>query len=112
MADFTIKRNDTSPSISYSLGDAAGDAVNLTGASVVFKMAKARGSGLPGELAVDSAAVIVTASEGDVRYDWDAADTEAAGDYVAEFEVTYSDGEVETFPNAEYITVTVKADIS
>lgn len=36
----------------------------------------------------------------------------AAGSYVCEFEVTYSDSTIETFPNDGYIRVEVLSDIA
>lgn len=51
-------------------------------------------------------------ANGVVRYDWDAADTANAGRFEAEFEVTYSDGTVETFPNNDFIVVQIGGDIA
>jgi uncharacterized protein YfaS (alpha-2-macroglobulin family) len=44
-------------------------------------------------------ATIHDAPNGVVRYSWGTDDTDEAGRYRAEFEVTYADGSVETFPN-------------
>jgi hypothetical protein len=61
---------------------------------------------------INADAVIVTADQGLVRYDWDAADTNAIGSFQAEFEVTYADTTVETFPNDGYIRVEIISDIA
>jgi len=105
---FYIKQNDTSPSVLATLQDANGDAVNLTGASIRFHM-RVIGSA---QTTVDAAATIVTAVSGIVRYDWIAADTDTVGSYQAEFEVTYADASVETFPNDGYIRVEITDDIA
>ncbi len=107
MATFSIKRNDTSPSLLTTLTDAAGTAVDLTGATVRFHM-----NDLAGTNVVDAAVTVVTAASGIVRYDWDAADTAAAGLHRAEFEVTYSDSTVETFPNDGFLMVNVLEDLA
>lgn len=105
---FYIKRNDTSPSMLAKLQDADGNAVNVTGATVRFHL-RAIGSQT---VTVDEAATIVTAIDGLVRYDWQAADTATIGSYQAEFEVTYADATVETFPNDGYIRVEIIGDIA
>lgn len=105
---FYVKQNDTSPAMLATLQDADGNAVNVTGATVRFHM-RAVGSTT---VVVDEAATIVTDLDGLVRYDWQAADTDTIGSYQAEFEVTYSDGSVETFPNDGYIRVEITDDIA
>jgi hypothetical protein len=105
---FYVKQNDTSPSMLATLQDADGNAVNVTGATIRFHM-RTIGSTTS---KVDDAAVIVTADNGEVRYDWDAADTDTVGSYQAEFEVTYADGSIETFPNDGYIRIEITDDIA
>lgn len=105
---FNLKQNDTSPSIQTTLLDGNGLAVDITGnLGVTFHMRNSEGT-----VIIDTAATVVTADFGIVRYDWDAADTATAGTFQAEFEVTYSDGKVETFPNASYIEVIITDDIA
>lgn len=105
---FYVKQNDTSPAMQATLQDADGNAINVTGASVRFHM-RAVGST---QTVVDAAATIVTALSGIVKYEWDAADTDTVGSYQAEFEVTYADASVETFPNDGYIRVEIIDDIT
>ncbi len=61
---------------------------------------------------VDAPAVIEDADNGIVYYSWDAADTDTIGSYEAEFEVTFTGGEIETFPNNRYIEVEITDDIA
>lgn len=105
MSTFAIKRNDTSPSWVVTLTEAAG---NLSGATVNMHMK------LPGASSakVDAACTIVDATAGTVRYDWSSGDTDTAGLYEAEFEVTYSDATVETFPNVGFFLVNVDGDLA
>ena len=103
-----IKQNDTSPSIQTQFLDGDGLPVDITGnLGVSFHMRDAAGT-----VKIDTAATVVTAASGIVRYDWLAADTDTAGTFQAEFEVTYSDGKIETFPNASYIEVIITDDIA
>jgi hypothetical protein len=105
---FYVKQNDTSPSMLATLQDADGNVINLNGATVRFHMRKISSS----VVVVDNAATVVTADQGLVRYDWQADDTAAIGSYLAEFEVTYADATVETFPNDRYIRVEIIDDIA
>jgi len=105
---FYVKQNDTSPAMLATLQDADGNAIDLTSASVRFHMRPVGG----GQVVVDEAATIVTAASGLVRYDWIAADTDTIGSYQAEFEVTYADASIETFPNDGYIRVEIIDDIA
>jgi hypothetical protein len=105
---FNLKQNDTSPSIQTTLLDGNGFAVDITGnLGVTFHMRDSAGT-----VVIDTAATVITAATGIVRYDWLPADTATSGTFQAEFEVTYSDGKVETFPNASYIEVIITDDIA
>lgn len=104
---FYVKQNDTSPAMLATLQDGDGNAINIQGASVRFHMRQIGRS----DIVVDAPAVIVTPIEGLVRYDWGAADTDTVGSYQAEFEVTYNDASIETFPNDGYIRVEIIDDI-
>ena len=94
MADYYFVQNDTYPPISGVCADEHGNPIDLTGSSVRFHMRHKDTD----ELVVDSAALIDTASAGEVVYDWNIGDTATPGAFSAEFEVTYPDGGVETFP--------------
>jgi len=105
---FYIKQNDTSPAMLVTLQDGSGTAVDLSGASVRFHMYTQDRS----TEVVDAAANLVTPASGVVRYDWDAADTITSGTFIAEFEVTYADSTVETFPNLNYIKVQITKELA
>ena len=107
MADFTIKQGDTSPAIEATLKDNTGNVVNLTGASVRFHMAT-----LGFSSKIDAAATIVNASEGKVKYEWQSADTVTADSFIVEWEITYSDSSVETFPNDGYTRIKIERKVS
>jgi hypothetical protein len=104
--DFFLKRGDTSPVLEFVLDPLT----NLTGATVVFNMR------LPGaasaKVSRKAVQVVSPATDGKVRYVWAAEDTDTVGTYSAEFEVTYQDGSVETFPNADDITVHIRQDLA
>lgn len=106
MSSFQIKTNDTAPPIEATL-TAASVAVDLTSATVRFHMVDSANA-----VKVDAAATIVTAGDGTVKYSWDAADTDTAGRYRAEWEVTFSDGTIRTFPTPGYTTVVVHGDLA
>lgn len=108
MTNFFIKSGDTSPALAATLTDSDGNAIDITGASVDFHMSPRGGDGTK----VDAQATITDASNGKVEYRWSQSDTDTPGTYRGEFEVTYSGGDVETFPNDEYITISVTEEIA
>lgn len=91
---FKIKQNDTSPALQATLKDASLSVINLTGATVRFHM-----KSVGGTVKIDAPMDIISALGGVVRYDWQAGDTDTVDTYYIEFEVTYVDSSVETFPN-------------
>src|SRR5690606_18582162 len=100
-----LKRNDTKDTISYSMTYADGTPVNLTGATVRFLMGTGK------SIVTDSAAVIKSASSGQVEYTLKESDTLVAGTFKSEFQVTFSDGKVKTFPTNGYIMVNIQPNI-
>jgi len=106
MTAFYIKRNDTSPSLLYALTPLT---VDLTGAAVVFNMRNESGTVV---ISREAAVVVTATGTPTVRYDWQAGDTDTAGAYRFEFEVTYADDTVETFPNYSFGDVTISEDIA
>ena len=103
---FTIKQNDTSPALQATLKDYAGVAVNLLGASVKFHL-----KSVDGMIKVDAPMTIQSTSGGIVVYSWEVGDTDTSGTYYAEFQVTYSDLSVETFPNTGSLAVLVVPEL-
>ena len=105
---FYIKQNDTKPVLRARLLDSAGNVVNVTGATVVFSMRTRPG----GATKVDKqACTINTAVLGAVQYAISAANTNTADRYEGEFQVTFSDASVQSFPNNTYIDITVTDDV-
>ena len=105
---FYIKENDTVPSIRATLQNGSGTAVDLVNATVRFHM-RAIGSTTA---TIDASASIISEAGGVVQYNWQAGDTADVGSYQAEFEVTYPDSTVETFPSSGYIRVEITDDIA
>ena len=101
MSNFQLKQNDTKPSLYANLVQ-DGSAVDLADASVTFHM----------DGVVNAPAVVTDAANGSVRYDWTATDTAIAGSYRAEFQVTFSDGSIETFPNSGYFYVNIAEELA
>lgn len=104
---FTIKQSDTSPSLRATLQDSNLSPINLNGASIRFHM-----KALGGVIKVDQPMTIVSAIAGTVKYDWQPADTAVAGTYSIEFEVTYTDLTIETFPNTGSLALVITPELN
>lgn len=104
---FSIKQNDTSPSLQATLKDASLSPVDLTGATVMFHM-----KSVDGTVKVDQEMTITDDTGGVVRYDWQSGDTDTVGTYYVEFEVTYADSSIETFPNNGNKVVSVVKELN
>jgi len=118
VSDFSIKANDTLPVIEATLGYTGLRAVpDLTSPNVkvefIMRTAASDGaSPLAGVIPrVKAPASVVDAATGRVRYSWKRTDTTVPGSYLAEWEVTFPDGGVQTFPLRSYHTVDVLADL-
>ena len=89
------------------IADSDGTAIDLTGASVQFKMRAVNSS----TLKVNASASITNASNGAVSYTFSSSNTDTSGLFQGEFQVTFSGGAIETFPNAEYISINILDDL-
>ena len=107
-APFIIKRNDTGPPFEVTIQENA-VGVSLTGASVQFIMKDLSGNEKVNAAATPDADQVT--NPGLVQYDWAAADTDTAGRYRAEWEVTFGSGEVRTYPVNGYDLVIVRSDL-
>lgn len=101
--NFKIKRGDTSPQMVYQLDPP----VSLVNASVVFNM------GNVGDPPTIQRAVadVIDSEASIVGFSFTEEQTDLAGFYRAEFEVTHADGSIETYPNDDYILVIITQDL-
>jgi len=106
MTDYSVKAGDAGTEIAATLKDSAG-AVDLTGATVAFAMADAQFRAAK----VNAPASVVDAAAGKVSYQWQPGDLDTAGSYVAEFEVSFADGSVATFPSSGYVHIRIVEDL-
>jgi hypothetical protein len=106
--DFYARQGDTSPIIAYQLKDGNGVVVNLTGATITFIM------WAPGAATakVSAAATVTDLLLGKVSYTWAASALDTPGDYMGEWEVVFSGGAIETFPNSGYLKIRVSDDLA
>lgn len=101
---FKIKRKNTSPNIKY---DVFPRSLILTGATIRFKMKNARG-----ETVLDAPGVVLTPTENpSIGYEWQDGDTDAIGDYKAEFDVHLADGGLVTIPNDHFLIVSIGPNV-
>lgn len=108
MSSFIIKTGDTLPALEAVLSNSLGP-VDLTAASAVKLVLREAGN--DGDLVFKKAAAFVSPrTAGTVKYSWASGDTATPGRYVGEFEVTFNDGTIQTFPTADKFPVTMVAD--
>lgn len=106
MSDFYLKKGDRLPIIECVLKDGNGAPINLTGATVKFRMATT------GAVEVfETSATVVSATEGSVSYSWGATDTTTAGEFLGEWIVT-SSGLTQTVPNGSELRIHIRETVS
>ena len=125
---FLIKRGDTKPYLRRQLVDTNGNTIPMTGSeTVMFTMRISSDITMAGTAKVHAAATIVDATTSTVEYRWQTGDTDtstfASSDnatfpssgaevpYAGEFEVTFTDGSIETFPQGDYIRISIPRDL-
>ena len=106
---FYIKQNDTRPELDVFLRDDKDRTINITGAAVKFNMRNASDN----TIKIDNGSVTtVNSTSGRVKYSFSAANTDTAGNFDGEFEVTFVGGQVETFPNDGFVKVIITDDVA
>lgn len=98
-----MKQGDRLPALRMQLVDASGAPIDLTGASVVFRMRSTPGGSMVALAGVTS---VVDAASGTVQFAWGVGDTATVGGYIAEWACTFA-GSVLTVPTNGYVTVQV-----
>lgn len=109
---FIIKEGDTSPALLLQMQDSEQNPVNISGSSVqLIAVDEETGETVITEDTTGNLE-IVDAINGIVKYPWKSADTENARTLLYEFEVEYTDGAVETFPNDSYNVIEIIKDLN
>lgn len=101
-AEYWIKTGDTLPRVETTLTDGYNNPVDIAQADVFFTLRR-----IDDDVAIISLAAAVNdqvtdgsdGSLGQAHYDWQVGDTDIAGGYRAEWQVTFALGGVMTFPN-------------
>lgn len=108
-ASFYIKQNDTAPSIEAALKDSNGRVKSMENASTVkFHMKDSNGN-----IQIENGlGTIISGTKGIVAYEWQTGDTANTGIHSAEFQIEYTNGQIETFPNTGYIKVIIKDELA
>jgi len=104
--EWITKQNDTKP-LEAILSDEDGP-VNLTGSTVVFSMWDAEKAIKVDERPVTLVAPLV----GSVKWPPVAAETDTVGTFRGEFQVTFTDATVVTFPHNGYIAIKILAEVT
>ena len=107
-ADFSIKQSETLPYLNDSLTYSDGSVVNLTGATVKFIMRSLTAT-LP---TVNAACTVVSAIGGTVRYAFSATDTATTGRFQGIWQVTFSGGQVMSWPTVGSLDISVEENIT
>jgi hypothetical protein len=103
----TIKQGDTGPAIRATLAGVGNVVQALSGAQVKFNMRNATGTVVINRGDCD----IIDPTLGKVSYSWQPSDTVSAGSFQGEFEVTFSDDTVVTFPNTGNFAIKITPQI-
>lgn len=104
-----IKQHASLPALNTVARDPNGDPVDLTGATgATYKMHLVGDS----TTVVSGTADIIDAGAGELSYEFDPADTQISGAYLAQITVTFSGGKTQTFPYNENYLVIVEPDLS
>jgi len=106
--DFVIRQGDTKPVLTQTLTDIDGNALNLTGATVKFVMRTLTAV----SPAINATATVTNAATGAVSFTFTATQTATAGQFMANFIVTYADSSVQTAPADGYLSINIEQNLT
>ncbi len=106
---FILKKHDTLPWLRATLLT-EGNAIDLTTADSVKFLAKQADEKNNPKL-MDKPAAITDAAAGSVQVVWGPADTDTAGTFNCEFEITWDPGYIQTIPNDGYFILVIHEDL-
>lgn len=108
-ADFVIRQGDTAPRMSGTLTDGTGQPVDVTGGTVELHL---HGLTVDNDMSL-TASIDEDADDGNVvYYDWTSSDTFNPGHYSGEWQVTFENGQIQTFPNDGVFLVQVAEQVA
>jgi hypothetical protein len=105
MADRTFKQHDLWPPLVTVLEDDDGP-IDLTNAASVKVLMKSGATRVSGRCTIAG-----DPTTGIVTYQWVSPDTDVAGTYDVEFEITWPSSRPETVPNSGYKSVVIEPDL-
>jgi hypothetical protein len=104
---FIMKKNDTLPWLRATLRQGNAEPIDLTEADIVKFIAKSQGV----TKLITKTALIVDAVSGLVEVRFAASDTDVAGTFDCEFEITWEPGYLQTVPNDGYFNIVIVQDL-
>lgn len=107
---FYLKQNDLQPDFRARLLD-EDTPVDLTSATSVQMLMRNRRAGLKVHAPMAIADQTDTDLKGVVSYTWAPGDTDTAGDFQAEIQVTWPNSKPQTFPAKGHITIVIEKDL-
>ena len=107
---FEIKQNDTSPALEGILRDGFKRPINITGATVVLNTRLRPGGAV--KVNGGTMGAVGDAVKGRAKYSWTASDTNTAGIYEWEIQITFSNGKIRTIPPKGHFLLEVTDDIA
>lgn len=107
MSRHEIKQNDTRPYWPVTLTYDDGTLANLDG--TVRFIARRRSDG---QVKIDTAAVVTDGPNGECEWRPSVGETDEAGRFDVEWEATFGDGTIQTFPTRRYDRLTVVGELA
>ena len=104
---FKLKTNDLSRSLIWRPDNFT--VAQSVGATAVFNMKDSAGA-----VKISRADAIIAEDTTGIyfQYNWAGTDTDTAGDFFGEFEITLASGKPETHPNEDEIDIVIREDIA